>query len=296
MHIHSTIKKHEQMAAIITRDISLAFSSRPEDGAQNRSEDGSTFSVTLPDPLKITTAAVTISAGLSSASIWWTSPNISAPRMNNLFHFTTSHPSAPGSYVFTIPTGLYTLQNLDGAIGLQMQDAGLPDDLFRLSADNATGSVILTIKLLGDVARVGATGSVCSMLGWPKNHPDLIAPEADDWEYSPEQAGLNVISRFTVVCSLFQGGILLNGQQRGIVGVIPISVAPGSLISYEPPHVQLFACNDLRGQVISNITISLRDQSGRPVDTGGEFFDISITIKVNILLSSTGPLPMQISD
>ena len=75
------------MSVIVKKQRSMFFSSDPRNGAKNVSNDGSSFTVALNSPLSIPKGAVMCELGVSQASIWNTSPNISPSFENNLFGY-----------------------------------------------------------------------------------------------------------------------------------------------------------------------------------------------------------------
>ena len=65
-------------ALLIDRQVTMLYSSDPLVGAESVSPDGSQFSTTLDVPFSVPAAAMSCTAGVVAASVWNTSPNISA--------------------------------------------------------------------------------------------------------------------------------------------------------------------------------------------------------------------------
>jgi len=116
------------MAALLTQSIPIIVNSDPTAGAENVSADGSSFQITLHDPIMIPRSAVDCKASVTQASIWNTSFNIAAAYSNNQFEFTTSVAPA-GTYTWTIPDGLYSVAGLNGYLSAQFVNTGLPANL-----------------------------------------------------------------------------------------------------------------------------------------------------------------------
>ena len=113
------------------------------------SADGSSFQVTLHDPIVIPKEAVECKIGVIAANVWNTSPNIAASYGNNQFEFTTT--SAPaGTYPLTIPDGLYSVEGLNAYLSSQFLNLGLPANLITISGDAATQRSIITFLTSGD--------------------------------------------------------------------------------------------------------------------------------------------------
>ena len=136
-------------AALLERTVSYIFNSDPASGSQNLSADGSTFQVTLNDPIRIPAGAVNCTAGVIQASPWNSSPNIAAAFGNNLFRFTTTVAPA-GTYTLTIPDRLYSVAGLNAYLSGQFANLGLPPNLIAISGNDATQKSVVTILTAGD--------------------------------------------------------------------------------------------------------------------------------------------------
>ena len=94
---------------MIRKEISYFFSSSPENGALNVSEDGGTFSVQLTRPVSVPGEAMNATLEVQSAMIWNNSFNISSELRNNQFSFysaiSSTKTNVSPTNTFTIPDG-----------------------------------------------------------------------------------------------------------------------------------------------------------------------------------------------
>ena len=270
------------MAALLERTVSYIFNSDPASGSQNLSADGSTFQVTLNDPIKIPAGAVNCTAGVIQASPWNSSPNIAAAFGNNLFRFTTT--VAPtGTYTITIPDGLYSVAGLNAYLSGQFANLGLPANLISISGNDATQKSVVTILTVGDSINFTIANSVRTVLGF--NPGVITAPSASYSFFSDNAASFNRINNFIITSNIVSVGIPINSQSQGVIASIPISSAPGSQISYSPQNVVWFGANELIGQPKVNLQFSLRDQDLRPV-IAVDYYSFTLCIRFTVLLSS----------
>ena len=173
------------MSTIVNKQVSLLFSSSPENGAQNVSADGSSFDVVLSSPLQIPRAAVTCSLSVIQASIWNTSPNISPDFNNNIFNFTTSNVANPGTHNIVFPEGLYSLDGFNGYISTFFTNNGLPSNLIVLTADDSTQKTVLTFLDAGDSVDFTVASSCREILGFDSRIAPTT-PQIAGWSQNSE--------------------------------------------------------------------------------------------------------------
>lgn len=268
--------------SLLEKNISWTFNSDPAVGAINVSADGSVFSVALDNPIKVPNAAIDCKAGVVQAAIFNTSPNISPSFGNNVFTFTTTNAPA-GTYTFNIPEGLYSVAALNSFIGAEMINILQPANLITIAGDTATQKSIITFLVSGDSINFTVANSVRTVLGF--NSVIITAPSAGFSFFSNNPASFNRNNAYALVSNLVSLGIPVNNQSRGIIASIPIDVAPGSEINYNPQNVVWFGANDLIGVSKSNITFQLVNQSLQPTPTAGDSYSFTVLIIYSILLS-----------
>lgn len=272
-------------AVLVPQEVSLLFSSDTAIGARNVSADGSRFSVVMSTPLGVPAGAISARMGVTTASIWNVTPNISADFGNNIFRYTTADAPA-GTYTIVIPTGLYSLDALGAFLSSQFVNNGHDPSLYTLSGDQATQSSVVTFLNAGDSVDFSVASSVSVILGWPAPGPVIVAPVAGFNAYSPENATLNRTNSFAIVSDIVSTGIQQNGDNAGIMVSVPITSPPGSQINFIPPVINWFPAEELIGKSRQNATFYLTDQAGRPTPTLGETWQLTMVLQWQVLLSS----------
>jgi hypothetical protein len=261
---------------LITRQTSRAFSSSPANGAQNVSADGSSYSVTLQRPLVIPPGALDAELACLTATVWNTSPNISAAFGNNIFTYTTATAPA-GTYTVNILEGLYSLTALSGYISNALVNNGHPAGLFGLAADDATQRSIVIISNVGDSVDLSVANSVAPILGF--GAVVLTATVAGARFYSTSTAAFNRVDQYLIRSNIVAGGLPVNANTTGIVANIPITVSPGSQIVYEPTNPIWVDATDLIASGRQNLDFALVDQLGRATPTAGEIYSCVLALR-----------------
>ena len=264
------------MAALITKHESRAFSSAASNGASSISADMSSFEVTLQSPLSIPAGALDAELACYSATVWNTSPNISPAFGNNVFRYTTSTTPA-GTYSVSVPEGLYSLTALNAYLSNAFVNNGHSGSLFVLTGDDATQKSIVTIATLGDSVNFSVGGSIGSVLGF--GAVTIVAGVAGENEYSTTAASFNRVDGYYIRSNIVSAGLQINSSTTGIVASIPISVGPGSVISYEPTNPVWVDASDLIGRGKQNLSFGLIDQLGRATPTAGEVFSFVLVLR-----------------
>jgi hypothetical protein len=270
------------MAVLLSKSVSYIFNSDPVSGSQNLSADGSTFQVSLNDPIRIPAGAVDCKAGVIQAAIWNTAYNISAGFNNNKFKFTTSVAPA-GTYTITIADGLYSVALLQTFIATSLVNLGLPSGLFTISGDTATQKSVVTILTSGDSVDFTVANSVRQVLGF--NSVVITAPSANYSFYSNNTAAFNRVNSWIIASNLVSQGIPVNSQSQGIIASVPITAPPGSQVTYSPQNVIWFDGRELIGQPKINMLFQLLDQDLRTITTP-DYWSFVLTISYDVLISS----------
>ena len=141
------------MSSLIQKSTSYFFSSAESLGAVNKDRNGSRFQIPMQNILVVPQTAVDVTLEVTSANIWFTSPNISPEWKNNHLYlsYRPVYPLFSGAEVdvdITIPTGLYGISQLNDTISelIQTFSSGgtrFASDSVVLTADSATQRVKL---------------------------------------------------------------------------------------------------------------------------------------------------------
>lgn len=284
------------MSVIIDKEMSIFFSSDEKNGAENVSSDGSSFQVSLNKPLSIPSAAVQCKMGITQASIWNTSANISPEFGNNIFSFITTDVSninqgGPITTNINIPEGLYSVIGLNTYMGTQFKNLGFPTNLITISGDDATQSIILTFLEAGTQVDFTVGGSCREVLGFNARLSPEIPQAAGYSDYGDNEAAFNRTNSYLIRSDIVSYGIPINNKAANIIAQIPITAAPGSQINYQPTNILWCDASELIGQTRLNLSFVLNNQSLQPTPTSGDNWSFILTIAYSILLTDQ-PLPL----
>jgi hypothetical protein len=276
------------MSVIVDKQLCYTFSSNTSTGATNIQNNGASFSVALNSPIYIPKGTVDCTVEVLQAAVWNVSPNISADFGNNRLRFGYNEVG----YTFVIPDGLYSLTDLNATISRLFANAGLPSNLFLLSGDQSTQKTVITFTFAGVQIDFDITDSIRTVLGFDARLSPLAGNStAGQSDFSDNTAVFNRINSFFVRSSMVNNGLPLNNVGSGIIAAIPITASPGSQINYAPNIPIPVDASNLPGTTLQSISFDLLDQDLRYVNTVGEDWSITLSIKFKILLTIEN-LPM----
>lgn len=273
------------MASILLpKERSIYFSTSALGKDAILSADRSRLTITLDHPLYVSSGAIGASISVQTASIWHTSPNISAALGNNKFDYLINGVQQPQ---ITIVDGLYSLSGLNTFLSKEFVLRGQDASLIQITGDEATQKCILDFKANVQFDS-GPVGSVCSILGFTPGalYPSLPQPINDFPVYGAEQAAFNTVNEFAIVSDIVSNGIPINNTGVNLLAVIPIpSGSVGRQVNYQPYIPTLVDAGDLRGKTRSSFYIGITDQNGKPL-AQTEDWAVLLTIKEHILITS----------
>lgn len=257
---------------------SYIFSSDPANGALNVTENGSSFVVQLDSPISVPPEAVNCTLECQQASIWFTSPNISATEGNNIFRFIQS--GVPKKFV--IPDGLYTINELNQLISREMVRLGFKSDQIVLSGDNSTQRSVLTFNYAGTQADFRGLNTPRTVLGFDARLSPPATSTVGISDPGDDVASFNKLNSWLVHTTLTSRGIPVNDTGANIVARVPIDVKPGKQVNYAPVNPTHCDARELVGRDMSTFLVWLTDQNDRPIDTFGEYWQVLLVIRYMI--------------
>lgn len=258
-----------------TFEIPIIASSSIKSGAKILNSTGSVFDIILQDPIIMPDDIVNCTVQVDEATVWWVIPNISVNLGNNKMYFQYN----AVNYVITIPTGLYSVNDLSVAINREALDATGVAGLFSVEADNATQKVNLTLNVATLQVDFTQNDTFRVLIGF---NSQLVPAAPTVGLYSvlgDNIADFSNVEYFLLHSDIVLRGIRTNNVYTQTISQVLIDVAPGSQIvsrEFNPPKSEAI---HLSGAKIDRIRFWLTDQDNNLVDTNGENFGCRLVIK-----------------
>ena len=217
---------------------------------------------------------------------WYTSPNISAVRGNNLFQYTIPAPNA-GTHLLTIPDGLYDLVDLERTIADELVSKGhgtIVAPIFSFAGLAGEQRIIITIVGVGYEIDFSIANTIRDMLGFASNTYGAL----------PAGAGVttaaSTVHKATLIADMSQGlesyvvhaSIVGDSYLGGVSGdaLMLLSLSAGN------PNTQLTEINfldkaglSLNSGRISRINVYLTDQSGNRITLNNNTYTVSFILR-----------------
>jgi len=263
------------MTNYVPREMSFLFSSDPANGALNVSQLGSRFTVQLDNPIALGNNAKAPTIEVQQASIWYTTPNISANKGNDQFHFTVG----VTSYSFTIPAGLYSVSALNQLISREMVSLGLNADQIVLSADNATQKIVLTYNYADTQVDFTPVNTPREILGFNSRLSPATPSTVGQSDTGDVVAEFNVLNSYLIHSNLTSRGIPINNFGASAIARVPINAEVGRQVNYAPFNPTKSDARELIGKSVNSFDVWLTSQDNEPIDTFGEVFSVLVVIR-----------------
>ena len=277
----------------MTSSYSYFFSSDPKNGATLLDNTGSRFSVQLTQPL-VFPKCKNLDLLLNTASIWYTSVNISKALYDNAtFSFTYTYKNKKNVTVVQtitvdLPDGLYSLQDVYDQLGL-MCDLQLTlsvfEKLFVFTSFFSIQKVAIQF-LVNDLEINWHLSTVRKILGFDESQESWPGQSTNtpitDIQFKSVQANnvgnFSSLTSYYIHLSLVNNGLAINGLYQNIIGEVPITVSPGELLNYKAfaPAVA-FNANELIGTTWSTLQFWISSQTNDRLNMNGESWSFSLT-------------------
>ncbi len=271
-------------------DIPLLLDSSTNNGATNKSADGSRFQVNLDDPIMIPSDTKSCYISVQEATIWNTVPNV-LTGVNDKFYIIT--PDNVATQTVTIPQGLYGLSDLEEACKREYlsQVVGATDTVwFNFIEDNSTQKVIINLPVAGvqiffdEENLVFCVNTFRDLLGIGPftNVPGGGVSTGDYYQVGANVAAFNILEYFLIHCDLVTQGLRFNNAYSQIISKVSITKGPGEQIVYEPRNPPRSPSTHLIGSSKNVIRLWLTDQFNNPVNTSGEDWSCRLLIEYTL--------------
>lgn len=250
------------------------FSSDSVNGALNIDATGSSFSVDMTRyPLRMPNNCKNVTASLISASVPYVSPNISADLANNIFSFNY----LGTNYTMVIPNGLYSLSSLQAQIAIGLADLSLPQNIFSFIGNGSTQKVSIVFNYANTYINFTIPNSFNQLMGFGNVLVPPVPSVLGQIVTAPNVAEFDTLQSFIITTSLLNNGIPLNGSfSQGVVGLIPITTAPGIRITYQPSLPIIINANELIGQYRTSATFRILNQRGQAIDMLNQIWNFTL--------------------
>ena len=271
-----------------TTTISLLFSSDPKTGAipVGNDNNGSRFMVQLTQPIHFPQCK-SIDMLLNTASIWYTTANISASLYDNAsFSYTYGVLNTPVSIV--LPDGLYSLQDIYDQISI-MVDLQLIGSTFdkQFSFETSFSVQKVAIKFLSNNLAIDWPNStIRKLLGflstsepWPgQSTGNPITNIVGKSIQAENVGGFSALTSYFIHSSLVSNGLPINGIYKNILGEVPVSATPGELFHFKARNPAVsFNANELIGTSWNNLQFWITSQNDNNLNMSGEYWSFSIS-------------------
>jgi len=272
------------------------ISSAVENGAMNKSSDGSSFELQFTRPLFLPSNAYNAKLEVIQANIWNKSPNISQALGNNTFTLKDDG----GTFTVMLDDGLYDLESLYDSIALKLDNHPPPNrpkhpvsDYFTFSGNNSLGKVIITFldkDLTANPEILWSQSTVRTVLGFEEDSPtrptttlytNIQTDEHNSSLVAPNPAKFNSYNSFVLHSDLVSEGIQINNTYDNIISQIQITSNVGEIENFRANDKNMFSIvNNLIGSQNQRYRARfyLTSELGIPLDTKGENYDFVILL------------------
>ncbi len=279
----------------MNHQLSLIATNDPNLGATHISSDGSEFTVSLDEPMRIPHDAYDLKLTAPSSTVWWVIANIETG-VNDLMKVISDGsggtPAAIATYNLVIPEGLYDLTGLNNSIQTQLLNAGAEaDGILELSPDEATQKVELILtNYTGISVDFTIANSFRLILGFDSQ---VTTPNTSlNFTILAENtANFNTIEYFLIHSDLVDNGMRLNGDFSKIIAQVLIDRSPGSQLISTPNNPPKIPCNKLIDASTKRIKFWLTDNQNNALNTRGEFWSVRVEITWTTPLKQDKHLP-----
>lgn len=273
--------------ALIKKEIMIHADSAFGD---NLNDLGSSFTLDINPPLLVPENAVSCDIAVDQATVQYTFPNLSVGSTTDNFVYT----HGGSEYTHAIPEGIYALQDVVDFMNraASSDGVGVGDDqpLFSAIPITSTQKVALGVWHQDESSSLRInmfqSPALASILRFYSDSigDDLefiaSASTAGTYEYqlAPNVATFSALSYFRLESSLPIKGVDPRGLSSLTLAVITPDVSPGSQLLYRPFNLIPHDAKGLIGAEFSNITFSLKNNSGALVSTLGESWSIVLRL------------------
>lgn len=237
-----------------------------------------TIKVSFTSTIDFPADASGVQVGLHSANVVNNVPNVVTGLYDTISFIIDGVPQT-----LTIPQGSYSACDLQIAINEALAVAYSPATP-TVTFIEVPGQQKLEIRFNDDNMQIDWFNSTLGfVLGFDTDATEPLVPQPAPFSiFGDAVARFNwAITNYLVLAPELVGdGLPLNATGAGIVGAIPITSAPGSLIAFEAQNILWVQCDQLVGSSISELTIKITNERLEDISIP-EDWNLTIVIKVD---------------
>ena len=272
--------------SLVTKQIPLLLSSAVENGAINKTDDGSEFTASLDnEDIFVPSEAINCSLFVQDAEYSFTFPNI-RPGVNNTIRINYDDGINPVFVMdIEIPKGLYGISELDYELQyLMLNYPNYPESepLFSLIGQVATQKTNILFNYSGVSIDFTSSDSLADILGFNRAILPLGGSVAGITLVGERIAQFNTLKYILISCDLCDNGFANNNTYDFYVCRSLIDGSPGSQILYQPQIKYKVPATNLVGKKLSRTRVKLLDDKGKDIDTNEEDYSIQVIIEYQI--------------
>lgn len=261
------------------RTLTIIADSAEAAGASNVTADGSHFEIALEEPIEVPAEATHCTAEVQEATVWWTTPNLSAALGNNMFHIV----HAAATHDLIIPDGLYSVETLSSALEREVVEATGVAGLFTLEGDGPTQKVNIGFSIAGLRMDFNPGDTPRLLLGFDSRFvPAAGITTGEAHELGDSPAAFNMVDYFLIHSDIVNKGMRNDGTYWRTIAKVDIDVHPGSQIIHRPFNPVVMDAKRLIGASVDVIRFWLTDQLNMPTDTNNEDWSVTVVVRYTI--------------
>lgn len=249
--------------ALVKQTYSILFNSDPAVAEPlNPLTFNNRYNVVLNDGIGVPKHAKGIRVAMTQSSYWNFDLNIKEGE-NKIYFEYDGNPQTS----ITITPGYYGLEDLKSSISLELNLAGEPTDLFTLTADAPSQKVIINFNAINIRLDFTQPDTLREIIGFDSRlSPTIGFAQAGEVDLGDNIAKFNSFNLILIsMPTLLKQGIPVNAVGKAILGSIPITAKPNSLITYSPSYPIWSDANHLAGSNITNIIFESTNENLQPL-------------------------------
>lgn len=242
----------------------------------NLIDNASNFVVNFSPPIEL--GGLDYEVAVAKVNTWYTAVNLTSATLD-------WSSSATGTTTITIPTGNYTVDDINNLLKQSLEDNS------ETSIHATTGAITYPIRIVPNYNTnkvdviiddsKGANTTYALELSTSSNIVDFLGYAASDLSGNGTYTGSSIanvnagVDEWQIRCDLHRNAYGNGNKSDVILSFVP-RVPPSANIEVEPLHLKYFQVNK---STIDSLRIRLTDQSGTEIDLNGEHMVVTFSLR-----------------